>query len=93
MPTLPRGDVVQTVAHDALPRKTDYNGKFVTLSPVSPQADAGEDGPEKSVGTEYSLLIGERKGNFEMCLSRFNDLKNRNGERYGNKSDSNSCHH
>lgn len=42
MPTLPRGDVVQTVAHDALPRKSDYNGKFVTLSPVSPQADAGE---------------------------------------------------
>ena len=35
---------VQTVArvHDALPRKMDYNGKFVTLSPVSPQADAGE---------------------------------------------------
>ena len=42
MPTLPRGDVVQTVAHDALPRKTDYNGKFVTLSPVKPEADAGE---------------------------------------------------
>ena len=33
------------------------------------------DGPEKSVGTEYTLLIGERKGKFELCLSRFDYLK------------------
>ncbi len=36
----PRGDVVEPAGQGELPRRTDYVGQFVTLSPVDPQADA-----------------------------------------------------
>ena len=36
------GNTVQSIADVALPQRTDYVGKFVTLSPVDPQADVAE---------------------------------------------------
>ncbi len=42
MPSLPHGYVVETAANVEIPRRTHYEGKFVTLSPVSPSADAEE---------------------------------------------------
>ena len=42
MLSLPLGNLVKPIAHVDLPQRTDYKGKFITLSPVSPQADAGE---------------------------------------------------
>ena len=36
------GNMVQPVASVDLPQRTDYVGKFVTLSPVDPQADVSE---------------------------------------------------
>ena len=40
--SLPLGNLVKPTARVDLPQRTDYKGKFITLSPVSPQADAGE---------------------------------------------------
>ena len=40
--SLPVGNLVQSVASVDLPQRTDYVGKFVTLSPVDPQADVSE---------------------------------------------------
>ena len=37
--SLPVGDAVEPIAHVDVPRRTDYIGEFVTLSPVNPQAD------------------------------------------------------
>ena len=37
--SLPRGDIVDSDSEGGLPRRTDYAGQFVTLSPVAPQAD------------------------------------------------------
>ena len=42
MPSLPRGDVVETVANVEIPRRTHYHGEFVTLQPVMPMGDADE---------------------------------------------------
>ncbi len=42
MSSLPVGHIVEPIAHDAMPRRADYDGEFITLSPVSPEADAGE---------------------------------------------------
>ncbi len=36
------GDIVQPIKHVDLPQKTDYTGKFVTLTPVNPQADVAD---------------------------------------------------
>ncbi len=36
------GNTVQPIAHVDEPQKTDYEGKFVTLSPVNPQDDVAE---------------------------------------------------
>lgn len=38
--SLPVGDAVEPIARVDVPRRTDYIGEFVTLSPVNPQADA-----------------------------------------------------
>ena len=40
--SLPLGNIVKPLAHVDLPRQTDYEGEFITLSPVNPQADAEE---------------------------------------------------
>ena len=37
--SLPVGDAVEPIACVDVPRRTDYIGEFVTLSPVNPQAD------------------------------------------------------
>lgn len=37
--SLPVGDAVELIACVDVPRRTDYIGEFVTLSPVNPQAD------------------------------------------------------
>ena len=37
--SLPVGDAVEPIAHGGVPRRMDYIGEFVTLSPVNPQAD------------------------------------------------------
>ncbi len=36
------GNIVESIAHVDLPRKIDYEGKFVRLSPVNPQTDVAE---------------------------------------------------
>ena len=36
------GNIVKPIAHIDLPQKTDYTGKFITLSPVNPQVDVVE---------------------------------------------------
>lgn len=38
----PRGDIVAPGEQGGAPRKADYAGKFVTLAPVSPQADVNQ---------------------------------------------------
>ena len=38
----PFGMAVKPLAHVDVPRRTDYEGKFIVLSPIKPQADAGE---------------------------------------------------
>lgn len=38
--SLPVGNAVKPIAHVDVPRRTDYIGEFVTLSPVNPQVDA-----------------------------------------------------
>ena len=40
--SLPVGNTVQPIAHVGLPQRTDYEGKFMTLSPVNPQTDVAE---------------------------------------------------
>jgi len=40
--SLPVGNIVQSIAPVDLPQRTDYEGKFITLSPVNPQADVAE---------------------------------------------------
>ena len=40
--SLPLGDVVEPSGEVGLPRRTDYAGQFITLSPVVPQADVDE---------------------------------------------------
>ena len=40
--SLPVGNIVQSTAPIGLPQRTDYEGKFITLSPVSPQTDVAE---------------------------------------------------
>ena len=37
--SLPLGDVVEPSGEVGLPRRTDYAGQFITLSPVNPQTD------------------------------------------------------
>lgn len=41
-PCLPVGDIVKSIAHVDVPSKTDYEGEFIKLSPVNPQADVAE---------------------------------------------------
>lgn len=36
------GNLVQPIAHVDVPQRTDYEGKFIRLSPVNPQADVAE---------------------------------------------------
>lgn len=38
----PRGDPVETTGQGELPRRTGFVGRFVTLSPVDPQADVNQ---------------------------------------------------
>ena len=40
--TLPVGNLVQPIAHVDVPQRTDYKGRFITLSPINPQTDVGE---------------------------------------------------
>lgn len=40
--SLPVGNVVEPVTHIDLPHRTDYEGKFIRLSPVNPQTDVAE---------------------------------------------------
>ncbi|MCY4568636.1 MAG: GNAT family protein [Candidatus Poribacteria bacterium] len=40
--SLPVGNIVQSVASVDLPQRADYMGKFITLSPVEPDADVLE---------------------------------------------------
>ena len=40
--SLPVGNTVQSIASVDLPQRTDYAGKFITLSPVNPQDDVAE---------------------------------------------------
>ena len=40
--SLPVGNIVQSTALVGLPQTTDYEGKFIRLSPVNPQADVVE---------------------------------------------------
>ena len=41
-PCLPVGNVVESIAHVDVPQKADYEGKFITLSPINPQTDVAE---------------------------------------------------
>ncbi len=41
-PSLQVGTIVQPITHVDVPQKTDYEGKFITLSPVNPQTDVAE---------------------------------------------------
>ena len=36
------GNIVRPIAHVELPQRTDYEGKFIVLSPVNPQTDVAE---------------------------------------------------
>ena len=40
--SLPVGNIVQSTAPIGLPQRTDYEGKFIRLSPVNPQDDVAE---------------------------------------------------
>ena len=42
MSSLPVGDVVESIVDVDVPRRTDYEGVFVTLSPVCPEVDTEE---------------------------------------------------
>ena len=41
-PPLPVGNIIKSIAHIDLPQRTDYKGKFITLSPVNPQTDVAD---------------------------------------------------
>ena len=41
-PPLPVGNIIKPIAHIDLPQRKDYEGRFITLSPVNPQADVTE---------------------------------------------------
>ena len=41
-PSLQVGNIVQPITHVDVPQKTDYEGKFIRLSPVNPQTDVAE---------------------------------------------------
>ena len=41
-PSLQVGNIVQPIMHVDVPQKTDYEGKFITLSPINPQTDVAE---------------------------------------------------
>ena len=41
-PPLPVGNIIKPIAHIDLPQRTDYEGKFIRLSPVNPQTDVVE---------------------------------------------------
>ena len=41
-PSLQVGNIVQPITHVDVPQKTDYDGKFITLSPVNPKTDVAE---------------------------------------------------
>ena len=36
------GNIIESITHIELPQRTDYEGKFITLSPVNPQTDVPE---------------------------------------------------
>ena len=38
-PSLPVGNIIKSTAPVGLPERTDYKGRFITLSPVNPQDD------------------------------------------------------
>ena len=40
--SLPVGEVIQPIAYKGLPQRRDYEGKFITLSPINPQVDVAE---------------------------------------------------
>ena len=40
--SLPVGNIVQSTVHVGVPQRTNYEGKFITLSPVNPQTDVVE---------------------------------------------------
>ena len=40
--SLPVGNIIKPIAHVDLPQRRDYGGRFITLSPVSPQTDVAE---------------------------------------------------
>ena len=42
MSSLLVGDIVEPITHVAMPQRMDYRGEFITMSPVSPEADAQE---------------------------------------------------
>lgn len=35
-------NIIEPIVHVGVPQKTDYTGKFITLSPVNPQTDVVE---------------------------------------------------
>ena len=41
-PSLQVGNIVQPITHVDVPQKTDYEGKFISLSPINPQTDVAE---------------------------------------------------
>ena len=41
-PPLPVGNIIKPIAHIDLPQRTDYKGKFITLSPVNSQTDVAD---------------------------------------------------
>jgi len=36
------GNIVEPIVHVGVPQKTDYEGKFISLSPINPQTDVAE---------------------------------------------------
>ena len=40
--SLPVGNIIKPIAHIQAPQRTNYKGKFITLSPVNPQTDVVE---------------------------------------------------
>ncbi|MDE0326900.1 MAG: GNAT family protein [Candidatus Poribacteria bacterium] len=41
-PSLQVGNIVEPIVHVGVPQKTDYAGKFISLSPINPQTDVAE---------------------------------------------------
>ena len=40
MPSLPVGDFVPSVSEVRVPRRVDYEGEYIALSPLNPERDA-----------------------------------------------------